>query len=205
MTGDDETLDDLEELLEQVRWPDPGAGRGGDETISGAGPGSDWSDDDTIDVDPGLIRRLREQNLASDVTLPRPALPAQQADPSTEPPPKRTKRRWAVGAILATAAAATSLLIALYAEQDTAGAVGVVVLIISLILIVLYAGQDSTGPAESAVERVATPSVEPAAPQPPQTLEPTSEPSVSTDNGTPAPGETDTTENDRISRPPQTP
>ena len=115
MTGDDDTLDDLEELLGQTREPEPTAGAGRDETIPGSVATSDetipaaepalvGSDDDTIDVDPGLIRRLREQSPASDATLPRPALPAQQPEPPTEPPLKRKRKHWAVlAAGLATA------------------------------------------------------------------------------------------------------
>ena len=124
MTGDDETLDDLEELLDQVREPEPTAGPASDETIPAAEPAGDetipaaepalgGADDNTIDVDPEMIRRLRDQSPPLDATIPRPALPTQQPAPPTEPPPKRNKRRRPVADVLAIAAAAAAVLIAL--------------------------------------------------------------------------------------------
>ena len=150
---DEDTLDEPEESLEQARnaaaknhvsdaagVDDETIPAGGgasslgvgdeDETIPAGKSASSVAglDDETIDVDPELIRRLREQRAqqqpTDQPTDPDQAVVRESHDPQQDYTAAKRKRRWAIGtaavAVVAAGAVALALLIATENNEPTA-------------------------------------------------------------------------------------
>ena len=148
---DEDTLDEPEELLEQVRnaaaknqvpdeepagvadetipaKQDPFAVAGlDDETIPAKQDASAVAglDDETIDVDPELIRRLREQRAEQQPTDPDQTIARGSHDPQQDYTAGKRKRRRAIGiAAVAVVAAGAVALALLIAGEDNESVVG---------------------------------------------------------------------------------